>query len=94
MGSKRLLCQAFGGRRPHRFAVQRSAGDLRTPPRHGVPVGDRQSLGAERWRSNRRNITGEKPAIESDLQFIMGQLARIPDRMWLSWMLLLGSGSP
>jgi hypothetical protein len=31
--------------------------------------------------------------IESDLQFIMGQLARMPDRAWLSRMLLLGFGS-
>lgn len=32
-------------------------------------------------------------AIESDLQFIMGQLARVPDRTWLSRMLLLGLGT-
>ncbi len=32
-------------------------------------------------------------AIESDLQFIMGQLARQPDRAWLSRMGLIGVGS-
>jgi hypothetical protein len=32
-------------------------------------------------------------AIENDHQFIMGQLARVPDRGWLSRMLLLGFGS-
>jgi hypothetical protein len=32
-------------------------------------------------------------AIESDLRFIMAQLARQPDRAWLSRMLLLGFGT-
>ena len=32
-------------------------------------------------------------AIENDLQFIMGQLARVPDRGWLSRMLLLGGSA-
>ena len=39
--SKRPICQAFGWRRPHRFAVQRSTGDLRTPPLWAHPIGGR-----------------------------------------------------
>jgi hypothetical protein len=32
-------------------------------------------------------------AIEGDLQFIMGRLARLPSRAWLSLMGLIGFGS-